>query len=131
MLAACRTILTDLIAGIDGPPALIAALICCTLNTACKSCSSRRIGETCDAQGADHATEGPSLNLSTALPVKQGYYHFAGSLTTPPCSEEVNWFVVKSPIELSAAQLKQFHHIYQHNARPIQKLNHRVVTESL
>ncbi len=81
-------------------------------------------------QGADHATDGPVLDLTASLPAKHGFYNFAGSLTTPPCSEEVNWFVMKAPVQVSAAQLRQFHHVYQHNARPVQPLHGRVVIES-
>lgn len=66
----------------------------------------------------------------TVLPQQQGYYAFAGSLTTPPCSEDVQWRVLKQPVELSHAQLEQFQHLYAKNARPIQALNGREVLES-
>lgn len=64
------------------------------------------------------------------LPEKQGYYAFAGSLTTPPCSENVQWRVLKQPVELSRAQLEQFQRLYSMNARPVQPLNGRAVLES-
>lgn len=64
------------------------------------------------------------------LPQRQGYYAFAGSLTTPPCSENVQWRVLKQPVELSHAQLVQFQQLYAKNARPIQALNDREVLES-
>jgi len=73
---------------------------------------------------------GVSIDIASLLPQAQGYYNFPGSLTTPPCSEEVNWFVLKQPVEISAAQLKQFTRIYKHNARPVQPLNGRTVLES-
>lgn len=66
----------------------------------------------------------------TVLPQQQGYYAFAGSLTTPPCSEDVQWRVLKQPVELSHTQLAQFQHLYAKNARPIQALNGREVLES-
>ncbi|MGC1449178.1 MAG: carbonic anhydrase family protein [Candidatus Sulfotelmatobacter sp.] len=47
---------------------------------------------------------------------------FAGSLTTP-CSEEVAWFVLKPPSELSAEEITAFAKIYPHDARPIQPTN--------
>ncbi len=72
-----------------------------------------------------------NIDIGKLLPAAQGYYNFAGSLTTPPCSEEVNWFVLKTPVEMSDAQLKRFAHVYKHNARPIQPLNGRTVQESL
>lgn len=71
-----------------------------------------------------------SFAPQTVLPQQQGYYAFAGSLTTPPCSENVQWRVLKQPVELSHEQLAQFQHLYAKNARPIQALNGREVLES-
>ena len=53
-----------------------------------------------------------------------------GSLTTPPCSEEVRWQVLKTPVEASAAQLAAFKKRYAMNARPVQPLNGRKVVLS-
>ncbi len=50
-----------------------------------------------------------------------------GSLTTPPCSEDVRWQVLKTPVTLSAAQLAAFRKLYKMNARPVQPLNGRKV----
>ncbi|UTY59588.1 carbonic anhydrase [Massilia sp. erpn] len=74
---------------------------------------------------------GGDFDLNSLLPAQQGYYNFAGSLTTPPCSEEVNWLVLKQPVEMSSQQFSQFSKIYPHNARPVQALNGRVVKESM
>ncbi|OHB70860.1 MAG: hypothetical protein A2W17_06570 [Planctomycetes bacterium RBG_16_41_13] len=59
-----------------------------------------------------------------------GYYNYTGSLTTPPCSEIVNWFILKSPIDVSKAELAKFASIFKHDARPIQSVHGRVVKES-
>jgi carbonic anhydrase len=64
------------------------------------------------------------------LPASQGYYAYVGSLTTPPCSEGVRWQVMKTPIEVSAAQLHAFSQRYSMNARPVQPLNGRTLEES-
>ncbi|KAL6070054.1 Carbonic anhydrase 6 [Balamuthia mandrillaris] len=56
------------------------------------------------------------------------YFHLHGSLTTPPCTEDVMWFVVKSPITATAAQLELFEEVLHHNNRPIQSLNARKLT---
>lgn len=82
-------------------------------------------------KGVEHAIEGVNIDAGAVLPADHHYYNFAGSLTTPPCSEEVNWFVLKKPVEMSKAQLKQFRTLYKHNARPVQPLNGRVVKESI
>ena len=75
-------------------------------------------------------SDGLTLDASTLLPAKKGYYSFAGSLTTPPCSEGVQWMVLKEPVKLGAQQIKAFRQLYNANARPVQPLNGRIVKES-
>jgi carbonic anhydrase len=81
------------------------------------------------AAGPVHSVEGLAINVADLLPAKRGYYHFEGSLTTPPCSEGVSWYVLSTPVEASAAQIKAFQKLYKHNARPVQPLNDRIVVE--
>jgi carbonic anhydrase len=81
-------------------------------------------------EGPERTFEGTSLNPSKLLPSKRGYYEFEGSLTTPPCSEGVRWFVLKQPVTLSQQQLDDFRKLYPRNARPTQPLNGRTVRES-
>ena len=50
-----------------------------------------------------------------------------GSLTTPPCTEGVTWFVLKSPAPISKGEVAAFAKKYPHNARPVQPLNGRMV----
>jgi carbonic anhydrase len=68
------------------------------------------------------------VDANELLPEAHSYYRFMGSLTTPPCSEGVNWVVMAEPVYLSQAQLDAFAAIYDHNFRPTQPLNDRVVT---
>jgi len=75
-----------------------------------------------------------SLNLkgiaNAVLPKNKNYYRFNGSLTTPPCTEGVRWFVLKSPVTISKEQVEKFHHLMHHdNNRPIQPLDARVVID--
>ncbi len=70
------------------------------------------------------------LNLSELLPTDQRYYQFMGSLTTPPCSENVLWIVMKQPVTISRGQHRLFTQIYPNNARPVQAVNGRVVREA-
>lgn len=67
------------------------------------------------------------FDAAALLPSDHAYYAFMGSLTTPPCSEEVHWQVLKTPVEVSSAQLNAFHKLYAMNARPVQPLNGRKV----
>jgi carbonic anhydrase len=74
----------------------------------------------------------PDLRIdpSRLLPAKRNYYTFIGSLTTPPCTEDVLWLVLKSPIQLSREQLAGFATLYRNNARPVQPVNGRLIKES-
>lgn len=67
------------------------------------------------------------ITLADALTDTSRYYTYAGSLTTPPCSETVTWFVLRQAGELSQEQLAAFQHILGNNFRPLQQLNNRVV----
>lgn len=81
--------------------------------------------------GPEHSVAGVMFNPADLLPAARGYYHFTGSLTTPPCSEGVAWYVLKTPVEASRAQLALLHKLYTRNARPVQPLNGREVIEHL
>jgi carbonic anhydrase len=70
------------------------------------------------------------FNAADFLPADQNYYVFDGSLTIPPCGEGVKWYVLKTPIEASPAQIAQFAKFYPDNARPVQPLNGREIEES-
>lgn len=70
------------------------------------------------------------LNAADLLPADRGYYTFEGSLTTPPCSENVTWLVLKQPVAVSTRQIAQFSKRYPDDARPTQPLHGRVVRET-
>ena len=79
------------------------------------------------AQGGKRRAAGAAIDAADLLPAELSYYSYVGSLTTPPCSEGVRWFVLSSPVEVSPAQLARFAALYPDNARPIQPLNGRPV----
>ncbi len=70
------------------------------------------------------------INASDLLPTDRAYYQYSGSLTTPPCSEGVNWMVLKNRVEVSSAQIRAFTHIFHKSTRPIQALNGRQIEVS-
>ncbi len=74
--------------------------------------------------------EAGQVNVSDLLPADRGYYTFEGSLTTPPCSENVTWFVLKQSVPISAEEVARFSELYRHDARPTQPLYDRVVRET-
>lgn len=67
------------------------------------------------------------LTLPLHLPKDISAYHYTGSLTTPPCSENVQWLVLKETISLSKAQIEAFSTRIGPNNRPVQPLNDRAV----
>lgn len=58
-----------------------------------------------------------------------GYYSYTGSLTIPPCSERIQWVVMKKPIYASSDQIKEFEKLMGKNNRPIQPINNRMITK--
>ncbi|NAS12945.1 carbonic anhydrase [Poritiphilus flavus] len=64
---------------------------------------------------------------SGLLPANKSYYNYDGSLTTPPCSEIVEWIVMENPVEISQAQLDVFAEILGYNFRPVQPLGERTI----
>ncbi len=68
------------------------------------------------------------VSVNGILPENRDYYRFNGSLTTPPCSEGVEWLVMKTPMSVSAEQIKAFTGVMHHpNNRPVQPTNARPV----
>jgi carbonic anhydrase len=62
------------------------------------------------------------------LPENRAYYRVSGSLTTPPCSEGVEWLVLAHPLSVAVEQVVTFARRIGHpNNRPLQALNDRVV----
>jgi carbonic anhydrase len=74
----------------------------------------------------------PEVKIDPAqlLPAKRNYFTFMGSLTTPPCTEDVLWLVLKTPMPVSKEQLAGFATVYKNNVRPVQAVNNRVIKES-
>jgi carbonic anhydrase len=70
------------------------------------------------------------LDPTTLLPRHLAYYHYMGSLTTPPCSEGVKWFVATEPMPIGSKQVDQFVSLVNFNARPVQPLATRRVLKS-
>jgi carbonic anhydrase len=82
------------------------------------------------SEGPEKEIPGVTIDPSGLLPKDASYYTYMGSLTAPPCTEGVTWFVLKSPVEVSSGQIAAFARLYPHDVRPPQPLNGRVVKES-
>lgn len=68
-----------------------------------------------------------AIDVSDFLPDSLDYYTYDGSLTTPPATEGVRWFVLKQPLHMSRAQIEAIDSVYYSNNRPTQPLNARFV----
>lgn len=82
------------------------------------------------------STVGSAADLATALdavhllPASRDYYRYSGSLTTPPCSEQVRWLVLKQPMPASPQEMALVHHaVGQNNNRPVQALGARSIQQ--
>jgi carbonic anhydrase len=80
--------------------------------------------------GPETNEPGVAVNPHDLVPLDGSYYAYQGSLTAPPCTEGVTWFVMKTPVEVSRDQIKAFAALYPSNVRPLQPLNGRVVREA-
>jgi carbonic anhydrase len=72
--------------------------------------------------------KGKRINPVNLVPDDKTFYHFVGSLTTPPCSEGLEWVVLKNTIAASPQQIEKFNATsHGDNVRPVQSLNDRKV----
>ena len=71
-----------------------------------------------------------TVDAATLLPKTRQYFRYPGSFTTPPCTEDVLWLVLKTPVELSKEQIEKFRSIIHGNNRPVQPRNERTITIS-
>lgn len=72
---------------------------------------------------------GVMLDLNNIIPEQKGFYTYAGTLTTPPCSHAVQFVIFGAPMEASHEQIMLFSSYYPNNARPVQPLNNRFILE--
>lgn len=70
------------------------------------------------------------IDATQLLPKDRSYFQYMGSFTTPPCTESVRWFVLRTPIDLSKRQIEKFRAIVSGNNRPVQPLNDREIKKS-
>lgn len=70
------------------------------------------------------------INALELLPTTHTTFRYPGSLTTPPCTEGVSWFLMTTPIELSLDQLTALESLFEEgNNRPVQPIFNRAVSE--
>jgi carbonic anhydrase len=73
------------------------------------------------------ATVTEFVNPAGFIPEDPGYWTYMGSLTAPPCTEGVRWFVFEQPLAVSRDQLRKFAALYKVNSRPMQDIGKRKI----
>jgi len=76
-------------------------------------------------EGPEVTPDNVAFNPSNLLPREMEFFHYDGSLTTPPCTEKVKFYILKSQVNISKEQITQFP--FKMNARPVQPLNERKI----
>jgi carbonic anhydrase len=76
-------------------------------------------------EGAEVAPDNVAFNPNNLLPREMDFFHYDGSLTTPPCTEKVKFYILKSQVNISKEQITQFP--FKMNSRPVQPLNERKI----
>ncbi len=80
-------------------------------------------------KGEEYTASSP-IDLNQLLPANRKYFTYMGSLTTPPCTEDVLWIVMKQPVQATVEQLNLIARLYPMNARPVQDARDRIIKES-
>jgi carbonic anhydrase len=80
--------------------------------------------------GKEEVIAGVEVKLAGLLPRDTSRYTHMRSLTVPPCTEGVTWFVLSTPIDISREEISAFAPLYPRYVRRPQPLNGRVVKES-
>jgi carbonic anhydrase len=106
------------------------AVVAVEINGGKENAALKPVFDAMPAKVGETRTLSGGFNLTSILPARRDYYTFMGSLTTPPCSEGVRWYVLKDVIEISAGELAAFKKLYPMNARPVQPLNGRSLQET-
>lgn len=80
------------------------------------------------AKGDTVTVANERLDLEMHLPATEKAFHYVGSLTTPPCSEQVQWLVLQDRVTASTDQMAAFATLIGPNNRPVQSLHTREVS---
>ncbi len=77
------------------------------------------------AEGPEVVPDGVMFNPANLLPKEMDFFHYDGSLTTPPCTEKVKFFILKTQVNIAKEQVSDFP--FKLNARPVQPANGRPI----
>ena len=114
-------------AGPDGKPALVVGIL--LVQGGSSPAFTPVFSNLPKEKGGRKDDESVTIDLATLLPENRAYFSYDGSLTTPPCTEGIRWFVLQSPGGVSGEQMGAFvsiPHMSPTN-RPTQPLSGRAV----
>jgi carbonic anhydrase len=77
------------------------------------------------AAGPEVIPDGVMFNPANLLPKEMDFFHYDGSLTTPPCTEKVKFYILKTQVNIAKEQVTDFP--FKMNARPVQPANGRPI----
>lgn len=103
------------------------AVVGVTFNTADDNAVVAALWHHMPMHNGDNAMNDATINAADLLPASHAYYNYSGSLTTPPCSEGVNWMVMKDAVNASETQVNKFYGVFNKSVRPTQPLHGREV----
>jgi len=78
--------------------------------------------------GEEYLPERVEFDPTSLIPTDTSHFTYEGSLTTPPCTEGVMFYIMKTPVEISKSQVNKFP--FKLNARPVQKQNSRKISST-
>ncbi|MGA2851954.1 MAG: carbonic anhydrase family protein [Terracidiphilus sp.] len=81
-------------------------------------------------KAGDTAKVTEMVNAGGLLPPDKGYWTYVGSLSVPPCTEDVRWFILEQEVTLSRDQLLAFASLFKVNSRPLQDPHGRRIEAS-
>ena len=85
------------------------------------------LGNLPKTKGVVNHLENVKIDVNRLIPDEKTSFRYVGSLTTPPCSEQVQWIILTQPIQFSANQISGFQKVIHGNNRPVQRLHGRTV----
>ena len=79
------------------------------------------------AEGRGEATLNSPIDPASLLPKTRHFFRYEGSLTTPPCSEVVEWNVFAAPVAVAESGIERFKSSFPMDARPLQPVHRRIL----
>lgn len=81
-------------------------------------------------QGEKYYGRNIGVNALFMMPGRKEYFAYMGSLTRPPCTEGVHWYVMREALEVDAGDLRRLTQLIAPNSRPLQPQNGRTVIQT-